>query len=464
MPMIPATSDRLSRWTPAIFTIALASFALGQLGIVAGLSWPAVPDAASATFADVHLFTIGWISLLMFGALFQFVPVITGNKLLRQWLSLATLILVAVGLAGMVAGFLLLGMAGAPAWLLPAGGLLVLAGVLTGAVNIGVPLARKHPLPLSAHFVIAALAFLLLTVLLGLCFACALTVPTTAAALAPLVAGGLEYHVLAGVGGWFTLIAIGVSYELLPMFMLAPHDRGVWGRAVLWTAVSGFAIAVVVGLLAPLLPDTAGLVIEQIGRALIAVAIVLYLVDVVRLYRTRRRRQIELHNRAVIGAFVALGIALAVAIAADVTGTLGRAAPTLLVLLILGWFSGLGVTQLYKIVPFLAWLARFGRRLGSGPVPRVQDLVDEPASRKFFVAYFLGVAIAAVAAWFEAGLVVRGAVALSLLATVLLAREYWRAWRGDYVGRRPSVAIPVRPPVLTPKGAAAHEHTRATHA
>lgn len=463
MALIPASSDRLSRWTPAIFAVALASFALGQLGIVTGLSWPAVPDAAPATFADMHLFTIGWISLLMFGALFQFVPVITGSKLLSQWLSLATLIFVAVGLAGMVAGFLMLGGGGAPTWLLPAGGLLVLAGMLVGAVNIGAPLARKHPLPLSARFVIAGLAFLLLTVLLGLSFAFALTIHATSAALAPFVANGLEYHVLAGVGGWFTLVAIGVSYELLPMFMLAPHERGAWGRAVLWTAVSGFAIAVIVGLVSPLLPSTAGVVIEQIGRALVAVAIVLYLADVVRLYRTRRRRQIELHNRAVIGAFVALGIALAVAIAADVTGTLGRAAPTLLVLLILGWFSGLGVTQLYKIVPFLAWLARFGKRLGSGPVPRVQDLVDETASRKLFVAYFLGVAIAAIAAWFEADLVMRGAVALSLLATVLLAREYWRAWRGHYVGRRPPAAIPVRPPVLTPKGAV-NEHTRATHA
>ena len=325
MPTIPASSDRLSRWTPAIFAVALASFALGQLGIVAGLSWPAAPEATPATFADVHMFTIGWISLLMFGALFQFVPVITGNKLLSQWLSLAALILVAVGLSGMVAGFLMLGATGASAWLLPAGGLLVLAGMLTAAVNIGTPLTRKRPLPLRAHFVIAGLAFLFLTLLLGLCFALALTVPAAAAVLAPLVAGGVEYHVLAGVGGWFTLVAIGVSYELLPMFMLAPHDRGAWGRVVLWTAVSGFAIAVIAGLFNPTLQETAELLIEQIGRALIAVAIILYLVDVVRLYRSRRRRQIELHNRAVIGAFLALGIALAVAIVADVTGTLGGA-------------------------------------------------------------------------------------------------------------------------------------------
>lgn len=452
------SSDRLSRWTPAMFACALGSFVLAQLLVVAGVSWPAASQFAPATLVAVHLFTIGWISLLMLGALFQFVPVITARKLVSQRLSLAVLVLMVLGLAGMVAGFLLMG-SGALAWLLPAGGTLVLAGLLTAAVNLAGPLARKRPLPLSGRFVTAGLLFFLLTVLLGISFALMLTVPATTGALAPALANDLEYHALAGIGGWFTLTAMGVSYELLPMFMLAPHERGAWGKAVLWTTVTGFAVAVIAGLLAPVLPIVAESIVEQIGRAVIAIGVALYLADVVRLYRGRRRRQIELHNRAAVGAFASLGIALAVGIAADVTGTLDRAAPVLVVLLVLGWLSGLGVTQLYKIVPFLAWLARFGKRLGSGPVPRVQDLVDEPRSMPFFVAYFVAVAIAAIGAGLDVAAVVRGGFALSLIATVLLAHEYLRAWRGHYVGKRPAAV----PPVLQPKEVA-HGNTRATHA
>ena len=57
----------------------------------------------------VHLLTIGWLTLLMFGALFQFVPVITSRKLSSQTLPLVTLIGVEGGLALMVGGFCALG-------------------------------------------------------------------------------------------------------------------------------------------------------------------------------------------------------------------------------------------------------------------------------------------------------------------------------------------------------------------
>ena len=89
-----ATSDRLSRWTPAMFACALVNL---------GLAWPVAP-AVAVSLAMVHLLTIGWLTLLMFGALFQFVPVITSRKLPSQTLPLATLIFVEGGLALMVGG------------------------------------------------------------------------------------------------------------------------------------------------------------------------------------------------------------------------------------------------------------------------------------------------------------------------------------------------------------------------
>ena len=436
MATIPAGNDRVSRWTPAIFAIALGNFVLAELLIVAGTSWPTLPQAAGATLALVHLLTIGWITLLMFGALFQFVPVLTGRKLWSQCLALATLVLVEPGLAGMVGGFLLLGTNAR--FLLPAGGSAVILGLLAGILGLALPLAQKRPLPLSARFVIAGLTMLLLTVTLGVAFALGFTVPALAPVLGPLIATGLEYHALAGIGGWFTLTAIGVSYELLPMFMLAPHDRGAWGESVLWLAAAGFILALAVGLAGPHVFRVPGLVGEQLGRVLIAAAVALYLADVARMYRDRRRRLIELHNRAAVGAFLSLGAALVVAVAASLTDELAKAAPGLVFLLIFGWLGGLGLSQLYKIVPFLAWLFHFGRRLGGAPVPRVQDLVDERRAAPMFALYFGSVAIAAFAAFGGFPLLVRAAVGFALFGTLLLAREYRRAWRGYYVRQNPA--------------------------
>jgi hypothetical protein len=458
-----ATSDRLSRWTPAMFACALVNLALGLLLSVLGLAWPSASASAPASLAMVHLLTIGWLTLLMFGALFQFVPVITSRKLPSQTLPLATLIGVEGGLALMVGGFCALGRAAWAESLLPIGGSLVIAALVVGGAALLVPLAAKRPVPLSARFVLAGLAFLLLTVLLGLSFALALTVPAIGPALAPLLADGVTYHALAGFGGWFTLTAIGVSYELLPMFMLAPHERGMLGAAVLWIGVGGFLAAFAAGVAATVWP--AGWVsgFEQSGRLAIGLALGLYLADVVRLYRSRRRRQIELHNRAAIGAFIALGLAVLLAIGAIATDRLADLAPSLVLLLLLGWLSGLGLTQLYKVVAFLSWLSRFGSQLGRRNVPRVQDLVNEPGAIGFFVLYFAAVAVAAGAAAFDLVGVIRGALALALIAVLLLAREYARAWRAAYAREQPGQPPPIPTSFVTRKELA-RDPSRTPHA
>ncbi|HEX7388875.1 MAG TPA: hypothetical protein VF286_02110 [Acidiphilium sp.] len=432
-------SDRLSRWSPLIFACALVNFLAAQLLLLGGVAWPGATLFAGGTLVMVHLVTIGWLTLLIFGALFQFIPVITQHYLLNQRLSLVFLGLAETGLALMIAGFLLAGHGAFAPVLLPVGGGLVIAGILVGAVNIAVPLARKTPWPLSAWFIVAGLGFLLVTILLGLCFAVALTVPGVHSIVHSgalrLLAGGVEDHALAGIGGWFTLTAIGVSYELLPMFMLAPHERGALGTTIFWLCVSGFAVAVAAGIAAAFVPASAVDAPGIVGRvALLTVlaGILLYLADVVRLFRARKRHDIELHNRAAIGAFVCLGLGALWALFALADGRLGRDTPALVFLFLLGWLGGLGVTQLYKIVPFLAWLSWFGKKLGTGRVPRVQDLVNEKRSWPLFVLYFAGVLVATVAALVVDPLAIRAGVGLIFVATVLLAREFWRAWRAHY--------------------------------
>ena len=445
-----AASERLSRWTPVIFACALVNFGLALLLAVGGLAWPAVPATAPVSLAMVHLLTIGWLTLLMFGALFQFVPVITNRKLPSQTLPLLTLIGIECGLALMVGGFCALGRVAWGTLLLPVGGGLVIAALGLGAATLLVPLAAKRPVPLSARFVLAGLGFLLLTVLLGLTFALALTMPALGPALAPLLGDVVAYHALGGIGGWFTLTAIGVSYELLPMFMLAPHERGALGAAVLWVGVGGFLVTFAAGLAATVWPAGWIATAEQAGRLAILIALGFYLADVTRLYRSRRRRQIELHNRAAVGAFVALGLAMLLAAGAVTADRLAALAPSL-VLLLLGWLSGLGLTQLYKIVAFLSWLSRYGSQLRRGPVPRVQDLVHEPGATGFFVLYFASIALAAGAAAFGFAGVVRAALAGALLAVLLLAREHARARRAVYVRAAPAAAAS-SPTIPGPEG------------
>lgn len=440
-------SNRVSRWTPLFFAFAVADFLAAQGLITAGLTWPARAALAPGTLVAVHLLTVGWLLLLMLGALFQFVPVITSTALPSQRLALATLAAVQCGLIGMICGFL--GMAGvlpAHARALPAGGAAVLLGVLLASWNIGLPLVRGRPRTLPARLVLTGLAFLLLTLLLGLTFALALAVPALGVALGPLLAG-VGDHALAGLGGWFTLAAMGVSYKLLPMFMLAPEERGVTGDVVHMLGTAGFSLAVVAGLVAIWLPAELLRVVEVLGYAAITGAVALYLWDLARIYRTRKRPLIEAHNRCAVGAFGFLGLAASLGIGSLAAGRLAEAAPEVIFLIVFGWLGGLGLTQLYKVVPFLTWLSRYGSSLGRGAVPRVQDLVKESRSYPWFFCYFTGVLLAALAALFDWRAVFQPAFALVPLATVGLGIEYVRAWRCHYVRERP--VTPAVPPFMS---------------
>lgn len=412
----------LSPWTLRYVTVGLASFLLAQLLVVLGLAYPAFPVAAPTTLATVHLITIGWLSVLMLGVLHQFIPVIGAKKLRSQSASGVTFWLVTVGFVGLVLGFLEM-----PSLLLPIGGTLVVAGVLIAVWNLGVTLAASRPLRLPALYVAASLAFLTATVLLGLSFATALTLsgvfaPTAAMAL---LSQGLALHLLGGIGGWFGLTAMGVADRLLAMFALAPEERGRTRHWAFWLTSLGIAIAWLSGFGLMFSPSALLQGIGLVGWIALFAGVALYLLDMRELYRRRRRRELEAN--AVFGrvALWALGIAAALTAAAGALSQFSNLAPALAYALLVGWLSGLALSQLYKIVPFLTWLDRYGKALGKTKVPRVQDLVVERRARPVFWLYFAGAALGTAGMLTDAAAVVRLATGLTMLATLSIAWELW---------------------------------------
>ncbi|MDE2229635.1 MAG: hypothetical protein KGL11_11425 [Alphaproteobacteria bacterium] len=434
----------VSRWTMLHFGAAISCFLLAQLAMISGLAFPAAPLLAPLTLATVHLLTIGWLTILMLGALHQFVPVITAQGAVARTSALVSVLAILAGLGGMEAGFVALdGVLPAPTILaLPAGGALVLGGVVTAAASLGRTLWQTRPLPFPARFVAVGLVFLFAALGLGMLLGLAFSSPDLVR-WSGAFTDGLRLHLLAGLIGWFTLTAIGVSYRLLSMFTLAPEERGRLGTAVLVLSAGGLAATWLLGVGEAIgAPVTGGVV--TIAAAVTGLGIVLYLLDMLRLYRARRRQKLELNTRMTLPALAALaisimgvGYAYASDFAEPVVGAVGY-------LFLFGWLSGLGLSQLYKIVPFLTWLERYGSLLGKQPVPRVQDLVDERRDRPWFALYFAAVAAGAVFAALGWTMLFRVAVLGHLVATLMIVRALWLVRQGA-----PRAAAPlVRPPSL----------------
>ncbi len=421
------TGTSISRWTMLHFALALAMFSSAQAAIVAGWAYPTAPAAAPATLVVVHLLTIGWLTILMLGALQQFVPMVTATPAADGIGALLPLIGIGIGLGGIVTGFLSLDdtLPASAVMALPAGGLLVLLAATAAAATLAKPLWQTRPVALPARFVLAGLGFLLATGCLGLTFAAIPACPSVFP-WGQFLGAGLQAHVAGGLVGWFTLTAMGVSYRLLGMFMLAPDDRGKLGRAAFLLTSGGLALAWVATLALPL-GMSASPTLLAIGEATAALGVMLYLADMARLYGTRRRRALELHSVTAVAALGALFVAGTLLVASRLTGRLDDATAPALYLLVFGWLSGLALGQLYKLVPFLTWLQRYSHLLGKGPVPSVGDLANERRAAPWFALYFTAVASGTAFGLLGWPTFWRLAVTVHLLATLGIARELWRA-------------------------------------
>jgi hypothetical protein len=382
----------ICRWAMSYFAVALIFLVVAEVLMALGYGFPQAALRAPETLILVHLVAIGWLSLLMCGALLQFVPVLVAQPLYDGMLPLPTLVLLVAGLAALILGFLQL-----DGQIDPRLPFFVLAAALLGLGfalflwNLACTMRSARTWTLPARFVIVGLFSVVGTAALGTIFALALAGLTAYEPFLALASSGLPLHVIAGIGGWLTATAIGVSYRLLAMFMLAPEIERGSTKLVLGLGTIALTIAVGGGVLAILLRSDPARLVLPVAAGLGLVAVVLYGVDMIYLYRIRKRRHIELNSRMAAFALFSLAASIVLIVALFALRRLADHAGVVLFLIAFGWLSGLGLAQLYKIVAFLTWLECYGPVLGKAETPRVQDLVVEPRTTKWFRLYFLAV-------------------------------------------------------------------------
>ncbi len=410
----------LSRWTMSYFAAALCFLIGAEALMAAGYGFPSAPLRAPETLLLVHLVAIGWLSLLVCGALLQFVPVIVARPLHNDTLPLPALLFLIAGLAGLLGGFLqLAGTFTASFSLFPFATAALATGFGLILYNLGRTLAAVRPLPLAARFVGVALISLVATVALGGTFALSLGLTISNPLALKIASSALPLHVVAGVGGWLTFAAMGVSYRLLAMFMLAPELEGGRPHMVLWLGTIALAVTILGGL-ALLIADASLSPALLAGGILSLAALGLYGADVLYLYRARTRRIIELNSEMTAFALVSLAAAAILALALAGLQRFSGQIGALTFLVLFGWLTGLGLAKLYKIIAFLTWLECYGPVLGKTSTPRVQDLVAEGRARGWFFLYYAATWVATAALLASFVLLFRLAAAAMMLATVAI--------------------------------------------
>lgn len=356
------------------FAAALAFLVLGGAGLV----WTA-PELAAGAYPSprvigvAHLFTLGWITTSIMGALYQFLPVALGQPIRSQGLAHLTFGLYAPGLVGFVAGLLFM----IPALML-AGATVFGVGILLFVANLAATLKRAERRDVTWWALACADVFLLVTLVLGLALAGNLRWGYLGGGR--FLAVGTHLHV--ALAGWVLLVMVGVGHRLLPMFLLShgAGDRGT--KAAVWLIASGAGVLATLHHFHPFLS-------RWLPAALIGSGVVAFLLQARAFFRTRHRPSLDPGMRLAGAALAVIAVGLVLA-APVLTGSApARVATAYVAVLVLG-ISLFVAAHYYKIVPFLVWYHRFGPLAGKQPVPKVAELFSARAATVAGALLFLG--------------------------------------------------------------------------
>jgi hypothetical protein len=319
--------------------------------------------------AVTHLVTLGWVSAVIMGVLYRYVPGLTKQPLRYPRLAIVQWAAFVAGTAGLVAS-LWLGRWSGAAW---SAGVLAAAGVLLCA-NLWVLIGRASGRGVAEVGIVGASGFLVAAALVGLLLAFDKEYD--------LLPGGtftnLAAHVHLAALGWVGITICALSFRFLPAFLLPQLDlRGAARRQVVLLA------AWVVLLVATLLASSRLIVFAALG---VAAAFMVYLVLLVRMIGSHRM-PIDWTARHAVASGVWLGIAIGLGLSLLATrvdlepgGRLGAAYG---VAALLGWMTNLVVGISYKLFPGFVAAARSER--GRGAVPTASLGVPQRVQAPIFV-------------------------------------------------------------------------------
>lgn len=352
-----ANSIRLAAEHFAASIVYLLAGAIGLIWIAPELAIGAYPSPHVAGIT--HLFTLGWITTTIFGALAQLLPVALGAPIRSTRVGHLSFYTFAPGV-----GFFAAGIASSTLALQHTGIGLITVGIVLEIGNLAASLPQAKSRDVTWGAIVIAISYLASTLVLGVILLHNLH--SGFIANARLVA--LATHLHVALVGWVLVMIVGVSHRLLPMFLLAHGADVRWTkRALTFLAIGVLALAT--GLIARIAPAV------WLGTALIDCGVACFIWQAWSFYKVRVRRKIDVGMRFAMTAICFIAIAAVLGTSLVIAGPMhARLATMYIVVGLLGGIVLYVSGFFYKIVPLLAWTARFRGRMGKGPVPTVAQL------------------------------------------------------------------------------------------
>lgn len=361
MPLVPTTLVRITRFyllTALVYLIATLGLAVAQ---AAGGHFLPPIDSNLFWYAGV----LGWVSLPVMGAFYQFFPTLQGRDLRMERWTFPQYGLVNLGLVGMLASLFAGSQAGLGIFTAVYGlGAFLLAVILLGS-NL-----NPSKITLTLRFFITAIVYFL--------------AGTTILALNNLGITALGRPVVSHLVliGWAIMAIYGAQYIMVPMLQL---------KNLAWEGLADFQYYVanlgIIGLAWGFLGG--GTLVVAIGGTIEFLAIVLFLAVILRSVTTgpSRLAKLDLSVMFYLAGDAYLVLVPLMGIAITVFPDLIGLRPVHMTLAIIGIVTNIIVGAMYHILPFLVWWENYAGKVGAERVPLLKELFHEPFARFSFYVW-----------------------------------------------------------------------------
>jgi hypothetical protein len=382
------------------FKIGVTFYLLATIALLAFNSTFIYQEMAIAGW--IHLFLLGFVMVIIFGAMAQLIPVVleVGHAIVDLYFVILPLLV--IGTIGMIIGFWV-----NPA-ILPYGGILVLTSMIIFASEAFATLRKTEINTITVKTVAVSNSYLLLGIITGFAIALGLS-----GAISIDVDTMLKAHVYAVIGGFVILTIMGLSLTLIPMFSLAhgfddtPIKRGFNLVAI------GVGIVFIGALIALNWFQWLGYITTIIG-------IGFYIYQIYLIYELTVRKEMDVWAKSMIFGFGSLIFSIIVGIIYLITPHSEQLLNTSIWFLLLGFIGFLINGHLYKIVPFLVWFERFSPLVGKEKVPMLHEMYPKEQANIMFWFSSIGTTIGGIGLLFQNDYLFKSGASLLMFGAIFL--------------------------------------------
>lgn len=399
--------------------IIIPHFIAGALSfiVVAVLLAISTPELLTAYYnnkliAITHITILGWASMMVFGALYQLIPVVYETSLYSEKLAKITFWLFVISVSLLSYSFWI----GSFDELLFYASLLMFGSLLLFIINLHFTYKKTKKPNIQSKFINAGVYWLAATELLG-----------------TIIALNFKYHFFSdthlhylkihahlGLIGWFLLLIIGASSILIPMFMVS-HNLN---QKKLTYAYYFINIALILTSIDWLFVHTKYFI--YLYWMLFTIGIGFYLSYIYDSYKKRLRKRLDVGLKYTMIAISAIILPVLLAIYLIIQGTSTSFSLRISIFyglsILFGVISTLIFGQTYKTLPFIVWLEKYQEHIGKFKIPLPRELYSEKVAHSQFYFYLIAISLMAI------GIILNQSIVLisgnSLLIIVALLNFY----------------------------------------